>query len=466
LRNSLTLQIRQAELIEVESLNTSEVYTMISRETKVIADAAPQLMIAVQSLVLVGMIMLYLSWLSTIALSLMGFSIVVGAWIHLHRIAETSAALHDAIKIENTMVSRFADLLNGFKEIKLSGRRSAALGEALSDVSATLVEKKVHTQGLYTQDFIASQVTFFLMTGVVVFVAPMMAKINDVTLGMITTASLFLIGPVSGVVMAIPLLGRANAAAEAVAALKQRLSRILSQHDEPQEGIAPFKTDFAAITLDNLSFHHRRSAGEEGFKVGPINLSFRRGQIVFITGGNGSGKSTLLKLLTALYRPETGSIHVDDRPVTGVNIDLYREMFAVVFADNHLFDTLWGQEQIDPEEVAELFVLLEMQDKVRLDQGRFSTTQLSGGQKKRLALIGALLEHRAVYVFDEWAADQDPHFRRKFYHDILPRLRQAGKTVIAVTHDDKYFDVADVRIHIDSGEVADIHTRDDKVSPV
>ena len=75
--------------------------------------------------------------------------------------------------------------------------------------------------------------------------------------------------------------------------------------------------------------------------------------------------------------------------------------------------------------------------------GRFSTLDLSTGQRKRLAMVAALLDDKPIYIFDEWAADQDPGFRRYFYEGLLGELKARGKTVLAVTHDDRYFGVAD-----------------------
>ena len=86
--------------------------------------------------------------------------------------------------------------------------------------------------------------------------------------------------------------------------------------------------------------------------------------------------------------------------------------------------------------------------------GEFNTVDLSTGQRKRLALIVSLLEKRPILLLDEWAADQDPEFRRKFYFDLLPALHRAGVTVVVVTHDDRYLDEMDLparRLRMDEG---------------
>ena len=160
---------------------------------------------------------------------------------------------------------------------------------------------------------------------------------------------------------------------------------------------------------------------------------------MFIVGGNGSGKSTLLRVLTGLYPVHGGELRVDHVPVTPESVAAYRALFSAILSDFHLFDRLYGLEDVPADLIARLLREMELDHKVGVADGRFSTLDLSHGQKKRLALIVALLEDRPVLVFDEWAADQDPGFRRHFYEDILPGLKREGRTVIAATHDDRYF---------------------------
>jgi putative pyoverdin transport system ATP-binding/permease protein len=92
---------------------------------------------------------------------------------------------------------------------------------------------------------------------------------------------------------------------------------------------------------------------------------------------------------------------------------------------------------------------MELEQKTGIVGRTFSDVNLSTGQRKRLAMIALVLERRPICIFDEWAADQDVHFRQKFYQVILPWLKSQGKTVIAVTHDERYFDAADQRIHLE-----------------
>jgi putative pyoverdin transport system ATP-binding/permease protein len=182
--------------------------------------------------------------------------------------------------------------------------------------------------------------------------------------------------------------------------------------------------------------------------VGPLDLRIARGELIFLVGGNGSGKTTFLKMLVGLYAPQRGGVKVDDRVIEPSNTLAYRELFSTVFSDFHLFDRLYGLDGLDDAKVAAVLVDMELSEKTRFERGRFTTQSLSTGQRKRLALAVALLESRDILVLDEWASDQDPHFRKQFYEVILPRLKAQGKTVIATSHDERYWGVADRVVHI------------------
>lgn len=194
---------------------------------------------------------------------------------------------------------------------------------------------------------------------------------------------------------------------------------------------------------------------EDGvFTLGPIDLTFRPGEIVYLVGGNGSGKTTFAKLLVGLYAPEAGRIRVDGTPVDHASRAAYRQLFSVVFSDFHLFDSLLGLPAQSEAVARVLLVALQLEHKVRIEQGAFSTLALSQGQRKRLALLVAFLEDRPFYVFDEWAADQDPAFKDVFYRTLLPQLKAKGKTVLVITHDDRYFDLADRLVKLDGGQLS------------
>ncbi len=203
-----------------------------------------------------------------------------------------------------------------------------------------------------------------------------------------------------------------------------------------------------------MNYTYEGENTNHSFKLGPIQLRFEPGELVFVTGGNGSGKSTLAKLVTGLYPPDSGEIRVNGTRITDANRDDYRQRFAVVFSDFYLFDSLLGASCGDLDARARSYLKkLELDHKVEIRNGVFSTTELSQGQRKRLALLTAYLEDRPFYLFDEWAADQDPEFREVFYSTLLPELKARNKTVIVISHDDRYYHVADRVVRLDYGQL-------------
>ena len=188
--------------------------------------------------------------------------------------------------------------------------------------------------------------------------------------------------------------------------------------------------------------------------MGPVDLTFQAGELIFIVGGNGSGKSTLAKLLTGLYIPESGEVSLDGTSIVDTNREWYRQHFSTIFSDFYLFDRLVSPTDSTLDSQAHTFLkTLELEKKVLVTDGQLSTTELSQGQRKRLALLGAYLEDRPIYLFDEWAADQDPVFREIFYTQLLADLQQRGKTVLVISHDDHYFHLADRIIKLDYGRI-------------
>jgi ABC-type siderophore export system fused ATPase/permease subunit len=180
--------------------------------------------------------------------------------------------------------------------------------------------------------------------------------------------------------------------------------------------------------------------------------------LLFVTGGNGSGKSTFAKLLTGLYTPAKGTITLAGQQINEQNQHWYRNYFSTIFSDFFLFSQVLDKqgELADDSQIEAILEKLQLSGKVTTDKGIISNTQLSQGQRKRLALLVSYMEDAPIYLFDEWAADQDPHFRHYFYHDLLPGLIAKGKTVIAISHDERYFHLADRVLKFDDGLMSEV----------
>jgi putative ATP-binding cassette transporter len=233
----------------------------------------------------------------------------------------------------------------------------------------------------------------------------------------------------------------------------------ISAKDESHAAVNVSDTPAPYFFTDKISFENIRFDydSKNGFSIGPLDLDIKQGELIFISGNNGSGKTTIFKLLTGLYQPTSGNIIVGNRSVWPDRIFEYRNLFAVVFSDFYLFNKLYGVNTLDSDWTQMWLERLQLSHKVTINEGKFSTTKLSTGQRKRLALFAALAEKKPILILDEWAADQDPGYRQFFYNVILPSIRAENITVIAITHDESYFHLADRRLHLENGVLVQVH---------
>ncbi len=459
-RISIANTIRALDLRGLDQLQQTTVYNRLTQQTTIISDAAGVLAASLQSAVLVVFTAAYLASMSIPAFLLTTLVIGGGILIYVARSAEVNAGMRETSEREMGFFASIGDLLGGFKELKLSKRRSDALFDRLAGEANAVRLLKVRTADMFNTNYIFAYSLFYALIGVLVFVMPAHQTGGSADVMRLTAIVLFVIGPLSTVIAGIPALSKSTLAATEIASLQDEIARLdqgtsgqnASSGDvaaTPKNQTPP--TAFSTIELKGVGFHYDGQA--ERFGVGPMNLTVHSGETLFITGGNGSGKSTLLKLLCALYRPDAGQHLLDGIPIEQVGLQNYREMFSAIFSDFHLFKTLDGSDGVDPVTVQALLQLMQIDSKTRFEGGGFSTLNLSTGQRKRLALVVALLENRPVMIFDEWAADQDPEFRRYFYEHLLGDLKRKGKTIIAVTHDEHYLHHADRIAKMEYGRI-------------
>lgn len=452
LRMALVESISQAELFSLEQIGRSEILTGMIRDTQTISQASNTLVIAVQSVIMIALSMVYVFLINKIAFVLSLSFIAFSMMLILRHMIALRDELNTVFEEENHLYDGLRDVLEGFKEVKMSVPRRIDVLTEINIAATRARDVKIVFQGRAAQEFMLSQTMIFLLLGIIVFVAPMFFSVEAGAAARTAAAMLFIIGPLTMVTQAIPIFATANAAAENLVRLEHLLHSLESKIPGMIERSLP--PTFEQIHFDTVSFTYTDSKSVDAFTVGPFNFSVRQGDTLFITGGNGSGKSTLLKLLVGLYYPQKGVIRIDQQALSAETYTAYRSKFSVIFADYHLFKRMYGLSAPNPDVIEELCLLLEILGKVRLQDGNsFDTIDLSTGQRKRLALLITLLEDKPIIVLDEWAADQDPHFRRKFYQELLPSLKALGKTIIAITHDDRYFDTADRCIALEEGRI-------------
>ena len=453
LRTRLVEKIRNAELRALEQFSRGEIYATVVQETNHLSQSFPLLVSAAQSLCLLAFCLFYIAYLSGVSFLIVTAVTLVGLaqfWIRRRQLSRAMVTVHAQ---EAAMLDSLAHFTEGFQEIRLNADKNDALQRSFVSIVEDLEVKLVGIGRTWVGLLLFGNAFLYVLVGVVIFVLPVFFSGYTDVIYKIVAVAIFCVGPVTAVTSAAPLFDKANVGLAHVFALEKRLDASAVSRPPGMDALVPDFRAFREITLDHVVFNYRSETGASLFKAGPWNLAIARGEIVFLVGGNGSGKSTALKLISGLYRPDSGAIRVDGVEVTDATLQAYREIFTAIFTDFHLFERLYGLEAADPEQVAMLLRYMELEDKVTFADGRFSTQDLSTGQRKRLAMVVALLEQREIYLFDEWAADQDAWFRDVFYKVLLPALKRTGKTVIAVTHDDRYWSCADRCIALDVGEI-------------
>jgi putative ATP-binding cassette transporter len=461
IRRRLMRGIAHADLLALRRLREGRLLQSIAQDTVVISESQGLLVAAAHSALMVAMTGLYLLTVSLPAFLIVVVVIAAGAVLYLARSKELDQLAARSSGLEASFLGKMNDMIKGLQEVKLSAaRRQALLGE-LDGVGDELCDVKVRTTSLYNANAIFSQTFFYALLAVIVFVLPAMIEDFAPQAPKLLSSVLFIFGPLSTLITAVPSIGRADRAAASLLQLEGEIGRAAAPQPEPGAMPRPLAMT-QAIECRELEFHYPGDAGET-FRVGPINLTLNQGDIVMFVGGNGSGKTTLLKVIAGLYAPSAGQLLFDGKPVPRNAQQQQREMFGAIFSDFHLFPKLYGIEADDAAITAE-FEAMRLTDKLSYSEQGFSTRDLSTGQRKRVAMVVAMLENRSILIFDEWAAEQDPEFRAHFYEELLPRLKASGKTLLVATHDDRYFGIADMVVKMELGRLVSMHRRQEAES--
>jgi putative pyoverdin transport system ATP-binding/permease protein len=451
LRLDLSRRILSAPLRRLEELGTHRLMVALTDDIGAITGALNQVPGMFTNAAVVVSSLVYLGALSLKILPvILGFLVVGIATYQLPLLAAVRRQTLVRDK-EDEMFAHFRGVTQGTKELKIRRPRREAF---LAHMRTTLEEFRDRQLGV-TRIFVTAaswgSLLFFVAIGLLLFVIPGYTDVARSSAIGYVMVLLFMMTPLQLLLNSIPMLVQANVAVHKVERLG--LSLLEVAEDAGPAVLPPASPDWERIDLVGVS-HAYRQAEDSLFSLGPLNLTFHRGEVVFLVGGNGSGKTTLAKLLIGLYAPASGEILLDGKPVTAQNREEYRQRFSVVFSDFFLFESLLGLHSPALDEEARSYLeKLHLRHKVRVQNGKLSTTELSQGQRKRLALLNAYLEDSPIFLFDEWAADQDPEFKKVFYYQLLPELKRRGKTVIAISHDDSFYHVGDRIIKLVDGQV-------------
>ena len=457
----LSKQVISTPYQKIENIGPARILSILTADVQILASAIQVLPSLAGNVAVLCGCLCYLAYLSWHAALIMIFLTAMGALIYNLQLKHAYQAIYEARVCRDTLFKHFRALTEGIKEIKMSlFRQRMVIEEEISNTANILREKNLTATAGYLKADGSAQMMFFLLIGVLLFLIPSFNETPMETLTGYVLVALYSMAPVWGIIKVIPSIHRGEAAMERIENLGFSLAESSTgppnRPNRENESMIKNKNLAPTIKLDGLSFSYSENQyKEEGFRLGPVQISFPAGKITFVIGGNGSGKTTLLKLLSGLYAPNEGTILIDNKAINSES-QSYRELFSIVFSDYYLFDKIacsWGTET--NHKALNYLERLQLNHKVALQNGVFSTTNLSQGQRRRLALLSAYLEDRQIYIFDEWAADQDPDYKDVFYNQLLAELKQRGKTVIVITHDDRYFDIGDLIIKLDYGKVVD-----------
>ena len=448
LRSEFIKRILDTQVERVEQLGSASLLAGLTSDVRAITIAFVRLPELVQGIVLTFGSAAYLAWLSSKMLAVTALWIAITIWggfMLVSRVYKHMAVLRET---EDKLYNDYQTVLEGRKELTLNRERAEHIFNHLYIPDAR--EYRHHIIRADTFHLSAVNWSNIMMLGAIGLVFWMANGLGWADTNVAATYSLTLL------FLRTPLLS-------AVGALPTLLSAQVAFNKLKKFDLAPFKAEFPrpqafpnwqTLELRNVTFRYQDSA----FSVGPVNLTLRRGELLFLIGGNGSGKSTLAMLLTGLYQPQSGEILLDGRALSAEKPEDYRKLFSAVFTDVWLFDRLLGPEgqQANPALVEKWLAQLQMSHKLELQDGKILNLKLSKGQKKRVALLLALAEERDIILLDEWAADQDPHFRREFYQVLLPLMQEMGKTIFAISHDDHYFIHADRLLEMRDGKLSEL----------
>jgi putative ATP-binding cassette transporter len=449
LRASFTKQIVDARLTDVDRIGGARLLAAFNEDVPVISQVCSELSVLTSNVGVVLATLVYVGYLSLGVLALLVSTILLGLLAFRATFVGALASFQRARRAQDEVQTLFSSAIGGVKELQLNRDRAHELLGALSTALANNRREAIKGTALILSGTSWGELLYLCLLGLVVFAQPTFLPLSPEMRTATVIAIMFLLNPLSMILLNTARFGRAAVALRHLEELRGRMPGAPTGGTRDPVRLRP------TLQLSSIVHRYGHSEREEGFSLGPIDLTLPAAEIVFVTGGNGSGKSTLGKILSGLYFADQGEIRLDGLPITEGNWEWYRSHFSAVYYDFHLFDSL--PPSIAPEQAAQAATYLEqlgLNDKVRIDAGKFSTLALSSGQRKRLALLCALLEDRPIYIFDEWASDQDAVFRKLFYLEILPSLKQRGKSVFVISHDQEYYGAADRIITLHYGKVS------------
>lgn len=446
MRQTLVSQVLETDLEQLQALGQGRILAMLTADVRNLTIAFVHMPVLLHSVFLSLCVLVYLAWLSLAMFASILVALVSIGAVGLLLVGRLNHYVRLLREDEDAIHQDYQAMVSGKRELTLNRNRAKVFfDDELTEHASAYRHNIAYADSLVDITNSLSNTLVLSLVGLSMYLSVGLGWASTDVATIYALAILFLRTPMMSAVAALPVMVSAN-----VSYKKLKDLNLPEPSDARLQSESSF-SGFSTLALKDVYFGYENS--DTGFKAGPFNFELKRGELVFVIGGNGSGKSTFANLLTGLYQPHQGHISVDGTPVTDEKRNDYRSLFSAVFSDFHVFKQLLNAngERADASHVNQWLERLRMQEKVKFEEGVLSSVDFSQGQKKRLALMLAALENRECLLLDEWAADQDPQFRHTFYTEILPLLSSQGKTIVAITHDDHYFDLADRVLKMDEG---------------
>ncbi|RDU72921.1 multidrug ABC transporter permease/ATP-binding protein [Helicobacter aurati] len=446
MQTMLVKQLLDTPFLKVREIGKAKLLASLGNDVRTVSFGLLRLPDFIQSFVLICCTSFYLYYLSAqlFFISFVWIGIVV--WINHYLIRNVYKHFKKSRDSDDALQLNYQQIIDGHRELMLNRFRAQYYYDG--DFKSNAHAKRQSNVKSNIMQSISGNWSNTALLGLVGFEFYCALYFGWASLENATTialAILFLRTPIVTLVGNLPTILLAKISLDKI--------RHLDLEQYKQDFAVPSDLpEWKSIRFEDVSFSYN-----DTFSLKPTNLEFRKGELVFLIGKNGSGKSTFSMILAGLVEPKTGRIFLDSLPITQDNIGTYRSLISAIFSDFHLFtETLARNCCADWRNIHEWLEVLELSDKINVQNNRISTTDLSTGQRKRIAMLIALLEERDILILDEWAADQDPIFRKFFYKVVLPNLKARGKTIFAISHDDTYFDMADRIILAQDGMISEI----------
>lgn len=463
---SLLQQVRGSSLSDLEKIGKNKILSAVE-DTRVIGEAPEIFINTFNAIIIVLSCLGYIytvSWQGGMCILFVMF-FLIGVYLRQNKSIEKQ--LNILRDNQNNYFRYMFDLLQGFKEIKMSVRRNETLFNEylkLNRIDGRNIGISARLKDLNNE--LLGNLSWYIVIGLIMYLLPAVLSIDKERINSLVMAVLYMMGPVSTLIMFIYHFTRVKIAYQRLKLLENEVQILPSLPiDGSSDGTNATEDRFSALKIDKVGYQYTDKEHGTTFTLEPVSLVIKKGETVFVTGGNGSGKSTFMNILTGLYRPMQGTLQLNDEVITDEKIAWYSNQISVVFSDFYLFSENYNKFDLSENnrEFSVYSNLMKMKNLIRFNnKDNKIEANFSRGQQKRMALIYCLLENRELFILDEWASEQDPGFRNYFYTQILPVLKEQGKTVIAVTHDDQYFRCADRILEFDYGKL--IHDRNMKVS--